>query len=343
VVIATRNRPRSLVASVRAVLDAATAFDGAVEVVVADDSDVDETAHAALAAAGIADAVRIVRTGGGTGPAHARNLGVAAASGDLLAFTDDDTVCAVSWLSRAVTRFEYDAGLAGLEGVVRPRPDGATRPVRARIVSNTRGGAYLTANLFLRRSAFARAGGFRTFGQGDWPYPYREDTDLALRVVEAGGTIAFDPDLVVWHPIESLALRAYLRTGKFFVIDAAFKRAHPSAIPSPIAAPFARLRIRLAVTAVAATPLLLVPSLRRPAGALITSAVSLVSLQVDADLARAGVSRQPAQVALDAIRRLPRAAAWSYVAGGARITGELMVARAGRRGSRRLPGARANA
>ena len=85
VVIATRDRPDSLRRTLAALARQDTAHSW--ELVVVDDGSeppVDEALLAALPGA------RILRSGG-VGPARARNAGLAAARGEHVLFTDDDT------------------------------------------------------------------------------------------------------------------------------------------------------------------------------------------------------------------------------------------------------------
>jgi GT2 family glycosyltransferase len=61
-----------------------------------------------------------------------------------------------------------------------------------------------TANLFVKRDFFERIGGF------DDTIPEHGDFDFALRAVEAGGSLEYKPEVVVWHPTRDTA-RPFLR------------------------------------------------------------------------------------------------------------------------------------
>jgi hypothetical protein len=330
VVIPTKSRPGRLQTSLEAVVRAAEVCHEPVEVIVVDDAP--ETETCAVVEAVCADACCPVRylaaaEFGARGPGEARNLGVQHASGNIIAFTDDDTRCDPAWLSTGTARLRADGGLAGVEGAVRADISGEGDLARARVVTNTRGGGYLTASMLVRREAFEAVGGFRAFGSGALTrsMPFREDTDLALRIVSDVGPIAFDPACFVWHPVEQLRLPDMLRIAGYFVVDAAFLRAHRSRFPSFVAAPAARLRIRLACLCVASAPLLMLRRTRLLAAGVVTAAAVAVDLQVEVDLAGAGLKRPLRRIAADVLRRLPRALLWCLAAGSARLAGEAML------------------
>jgi len=108
IVVPTRNRPAAL----RRCLDALALQRGVdqLEIVVVDD--------ASAQTAEVTDAVRSQRfarlvRAGGAGPAAARNAGVAAATGDVICFTDDDCVPEPEWASALAGAIEGGADVAG--------------------------------------------------------------------------------------------------------------------------------------------------------------------------------------------------------------------------------------
>jgi Glycosyl transferase family 2 len=329
IVIPTVGREASLERALAAVARAARRIDEPIEVIVVDDGDF--TPGCSASHPRVVDGLPITRVKtreqGVSGPAAARNLGIAAASYDLIAFTDDDACCDQEWLEVSVRRLRGDSRIAGLEGAVRVDLGVPLDPVRARIVMNRAGGAYLTASLFLRRTALETVGGFRTLradGRG-WRIPFREDTDLALRIIKDVGPIPFEPGAFVLHPAEAVNLRRLIRLARYFVVDGAFARLHPGAVPSVRSRPLARLRIRLATAATLLVPGLLHRLSRRPAGFAIVVLGLAVSTQVEVELRSAGAHRGLALVLRDTLRRLPRSIAWSLCAGSARLQGEAVV------------------
>jgi teichuronic acid biosynthesis glycosyltransferase TuaG len=86
------------------------------EVVLADDCSTDGTLEAAVA---LDDArVRVVQTSENSGPATARNLAIAAASGELLAFLDADDYWLPGYLAGQTRLYDASGGTEGRVGIV---------------------------------------------------------------------------------------------------------------------------------------------------------------------------------------------------------------------------------
>ena len=325
--IPTVDREGSLADALCALAVAARRWEEPVEVIVVDDSHPPARHRAATWEVDGLAVRRVWTAERGRGPAAARNLGLAEAAYDLVAFTDDDVRCDAGWLAAAAGRLRGDLALAGVEGAVHVDLDRPVDPVRSRIVMNLRGGGYLTASLFLRAAAARAVGGFRQLrADGNaWAFPYREDTDLGLRVIAAVGPITFAPEAVVYHPAEPVDLVRLVRLAHYYVVDAAFARLHPEAAPVLWRRPLARLRIRLACVTTLALPLLAVPRTRRTASLIILALSAAVSAQVESELRSAGLRRPVPMAARDTFRRLPRSLVWSVAAGSARLQGEVMV------------------
>jgi histidinol-phosphate phosphatase family protein len=134
----------------------------------------------------LAGRVRVV-PGPAAGPAAARNRGWRLAAAPWVAFLDDDVEPGPAWLA------ELEADLAGLppevaasQGRLRvPLPAGRRPTDWERNVHALETAAWATADMAYRRSVLASVGGF----DERFPRAYREDADLALRVVRAGHRI----------------------------------------------------------------------------------------------------------------------------------------------------------
>jgi GT2 family glycosyltransferase len=190
VVVPARDAAGTLPGSLAA-LDAQQ-LDQPFEVVVADAGSSDDTAALARrAGAHVVDA-------GPVGPGEARNAGVARASADLLAFTDADCRPAPGWLAAGLRALGH-ADL--VQGAVRPDAGATLGPFDRTLGVEAETGLYETANLFVRREAFERAGGF---GPGLGPRMgaahMGEDTLLGWRV-RRSGTTAFCAGAVVEHAV----------------------------------------------------------------------------------------------------------------------------------------------
>jgi len=331
VVVPTKYRSAALARCLRAVVIAAERAEEPVELIVLDDGE-EETVRRLLAEESTRDGVSVRyvprRAYGGDGPVRGRDYGVREARYDIVAFTDDDTVCDPEWLERGVRRLRASPELAGLEGAVVPDVVLPLDAVRARVVQSRAGGAFLTANMILRRDAVLGAGSFQRLWDErrlTGKLHFREDSDLALRVCDRVGPVPFEPALVVRHPVDQPGLHSHLHTARFFALDAPFERLHPGAIPSLRAAPLARFRIRAACTALATLPLL-GPRRTRAAGlATLASCTVGVSLQVERDLRAAGLQRTRSQEIRSATLRLPRSLLWCLIAGASRLAGVVLV------------------
>jgi glycosyltransferase involved in cell wall biosynthesis len=137
-------------------------------------------------------------------PAQSRNLGLAVASGEIVAFTDSDCLVSRDWLEQGVAALN-NAPAAGLaQGTTLPLEDGTPWPAVYSTITITSAKAYYeTCNIFYRRAALERVSGFHCTFIETWPYPayYGEDTDLAYRVLEAGFPGLFAPAVLVWHRV----------------------------------------------------------------------------------------------------------------------------------------------
>jgi GT2 family glycosyltransferase len=156
------------------------------------------------------------------GAAAKRNAGWRAATAPVIAFTDDDCQPAAGWLDASMAALETDIDL--VQGRIEPHPDDhAVTGVFARtldqpIASDT----YPNANLVYRRSALERVAGFdESFWGGG------EDTDLAWRVIESGGNVAFAKDALVFHAIRPATLVQHLRSLPRWATLALVVRRHP--------------------------------------------------------------------------------------------------------------------
>lgn len=146
----------------------------------------------------------------------ARNAGMAAAAGLILAFCDDDAVARPDWLQRLVEAFEDDrVGAAGgtvLDGRTDPPKaafrNGIVRLSGRQIEVRERPGEYhdprgpwfnrvCGCNFALRREAVERIGGFDEFIEFA-----SDETEICLRLIAAGWRVQHRPQAVVVHTYE---------------------------------------------------------------------------------------------------------------------------------------------
>jgi HAD superfamily hydrolase (TIGR01662 family) len=141
--------------------------------------------------------VRVVRTGGG-GPARARNLGWRSARSPWIAFLDDDVVPDPDWYERlAEDLADLPADVAGSQGRVRvPLPEDRKPTDWERGTAGLATSSWITADLAYRRAALSAVGGF----DERFPRAFREDSDLALRVMDTGARLVRGERWIT-HPV----------------------------------------------------------------------------------------------------------------------------------------------
>jgi glycosyltransferase involved in cell wall biosynthesis len=188
------------------------------EVIVVDDGSTDDTGGVAADAG-----ARVVRNAQATGPADARNAGVAAATAPLIAFTDADCVPAPGWLQAGVDALER-ADL--VQGRVEPEPGEPVGPFDHVITVREETGLYETANLFVRREWFERVGGFRPFIDPARGH-FGEDLVFGWAVRREGGRSAFAADAVVHHEVVRRPASAWIRERRRLALFPAAARAVP--------------------------------------------------------------------------------------------------------------------
>jgi len=173
-----------------------------------------------------------------SGLGHARNAGVRAALGGLIAFLDDDVIVRPTWLaglSAAAKSFPQAGGFGGPVVAYWPgaKPDWFTQQgssrmhgggsitshslgTRARPYSN-RDQPPIGCNMAFRRQVFRDVGLFRPeLGMSGDRLVYGDDTDLCRRVRASGRSLRYVPDMRVVHPVRVHKIsRAYFRRSYF--------------------------------------------------------------------------------------------------------------------------------
>jgi len=167
------------------------------EVILVDDGSTDGTA---AIAAGCAD-VRVVRHETNAGLSVSRNSGLSAATGEIIAYTDDDCFADPDWLTRLVHRLETTGADAvggpniapddgWLAAAISGSPGQPTHVLESDQVAEHVPGC----NMAFRRAALEAIKGFdpQFLRAGD-------DVDVCWRLQQAGGWITFAPGAFVWH------------------------------------------------------------------------------------------------------------------------------------------------
>lgn len=162
------------------------------------------------------------RRSGGRGPAAARNAGWRASTARWVAFVDDDVETPEGWAAQLVADVERAGERVGaVQGRVRvPAPRG--RPTDwERQVLGLEQARYATADIAYRRDVLELVGGF----DERFPRAYREDADLALRVLRAGFAIERGRRVAI-HPIGPAPWWASAARQRGNADDALMRRLH---------------------------------------------------------------------------------------------------------------------
>lgn len=131
----------------------------------------------------------------------ARNTGIEHATGDVVAFPDDDCWYEADVVEQVLTRFERQQELDGL--VIRWYETGEHPAGRFRFedYARLRGLPASSITLFFRHGRLREASGFdMALGLHSW-YGAGEETDLMLRLLHAGAIVDFEPTIWVHHAV----------------------------------------------------------------------------------------------------------------------------------------------
>ncbi len=216
VVIPTHNRKELLRRCLEAVVNQEYPN---YEVIVVDDGSTDGTGEMVWREF---PQVRYLRQEPNRGPAAARNRGIEAAQGEVVAFTDDDCIVPSDWLATLAEALRRWPDVAGVGGYQEP-PEAL---LRAHVVARAERAMRLrhwgeradleqlggdevpglaTNNVAFRRNVLLEVGGF----DEGFPVAAGEDADLKLRIAQRGYRLLYIPLKVAHH--REYTLRAQWR------------------------------------------------------------------------------------------------------------------------------------
>ena len=171
---------------------------GRAEFIVVDDGSSDQTGEVARVTG-----ATVIRHDEASGPARARNVGVKAASAEIILFLDADIVLADDSITRVLDAFSTDAGLAAVFGSYDDAPAGR------RLVSDYRNllhhfihrssredsGSFWAGCGAVRKAVFLAVGGF----DERYKRPSIEDIELGRRLALAGHRARLDKRITGRH------------------------------------------------------------------------------------------------------------------------------------------------
>jgi len=171
-------------------------------------------------------------------PAAKRDIGAENASGEILAFLDDDTYPEAGWLKQAVLSFKDDSIACVCGPAVSPdnepflnKASGlvfesfvVSGPARFRYIPLKRRfpDDFPSCNFLIRKEIFQKIGGFKT---KFWP---GEDTILCLEVVHnLNKRIAYDPLVLVYHHRRALFVKHLKQVANYALHRGYFLKRYP--------------------------------------------------------------------------------------------------------------------
>jgi histidinol-phosphate phosphatase family protein len=190
-----------------------------------------------------------VRAGRAAGPASARNIGWRCSRAAWIAFVDDDVLVGETWLDDLARDLrDLPSDVAGSQGrVLVPLPAERKPTDWERNVAGLATSRWITADCAYRRSALLATGGF----DERFRRAYREDADLALRVVARGNCIARG-ERCVTHPVGAADWTISVRLQAGNADDALMDALHGSAWRTRAGAPRGAFRRHVAAVTAAA-------------------------------------------------------------------------------------------
>lgn len=220
VIIPTHNRPDLISKCLDALLCQQSPPDMEIMVV----SDGPDAATGRVIAAKNSNLIRHLELERHRGPAAARNHGVQHSSGQLILFTDDDTIPSRDWCAAFWREYlRHDNNFIAFTGDVQvphtiPPTDYELNTSRLETAE------FVTANCAVTRPAFVLCGGFDEAFFMAW----REDSDLHFRLLKCGVPIIKCPEARVMHPVRDAPWNISLRSEKKNMFNALLYKRHPA-------------------------------------------------------------------------------------------------------------------
>jgi glycosyltransferase involved in cell wall biosynthesis len=185
------------------------------ECIVVDDGSSDDSVRIAAQ-----QGARVRSTGGRFGPARARNIGVKAASGEIVLFLDADVCVYPDTISKIVAEFAGDPELDAVIGSYDRSPSATNFMSQYRNLmhsyvhqhSNREATTFWSGCGAIRRQVFLDFGGF---DENHYQTPAIEDIELGYRLFQAKRKLALNANIQVKH-LKSWSLSKVIETDFFY-------------------------------------------------------------------------------------------------------------------------------
>jgi GT2 family glycosyltransferase len=217
VLICTRNRAKSLDATLERFFEQQFNGEYEYEIVVIDNNSTDQTGE--VIERHVAKHPQIIRQyfEPRCGLTYARNTALAAAVGEIIVFTDDDVLVDTNWLNEIYREFNSDPDLFMLGGRVLLANDKLQTvslqisELRQTFEFPDNGGFAMGANMAFRREVFDRIGVFDVrLGAGRF-FAGADDTDIFYRALKAGYRCFYTPNVLVYHDHDRVSVEQACR------------------------------------------------------------------------------------------------------------------------------------
>jgi GT2 family glycosyltransferase len=153
------------------------------------------------------DRIRYVRNERRLGHVKSMNRGLGLCDGEYVFLTGADCVAVKDWIEQGLKTMEAE-DCAAVEGVIYYVSKDYKPTFSDHVMKNERPGNFMTGSMAYRRSVVRSVGGF------DEKYTYHSDRFLGLKIVQAGGRIYFNQNMIVYHPKVTMGIKEFVRSAK---------------------------------------------------------------------------------------------------------------------------------
>lgn len=207
VIICTKDRPHSIKNCLDSLLNSTFK---PFEIILVDQSTKNDTRKMALQIKNLN--IRYIKARA-RGLGYARNVGIAAATAPILAFTDDDCIVQKDWLACIFTSFSENSEIDGVFGKTKPYQShlhvGNICPCTFTSVNDKehviqKPGKHwehigFGNNMAFKKSLFTKVGGFNVYMGAGSIGKSAEDAEFSLRVLVAGKKLFYSPHMQIAH------------------------------------------------------------------------------------------------------------------------------------------------